>query len=136
VKIAALAVKKHATEKRQHGITEIAVQRGHGASLDASGKTVSHHQVVTGAQLFQEAGYMAEVVAVVSVAHNHKAAAGSTDTTHEGTPVSFLWHIDHTGSQAASDVLRAIAAAVICHHNFARNSLLSKDALDFFDAEG
>src|SRR5690242_16498544 len=82
VKITALATEKQPSHERQHWIPHISVQERHGAGLDATGKTVSHHQVITSTQFLEKTRNMPKVVAVIGVTHDEITAASGADAPH------------------------------------------------------
>ena len=79
MEVADRAAEEQPADEREDRIAEIAVKRRHGRLRDPAAKTVSHHDVVAFAKLFDEAVEIGEVVGIVAVAHDDVAAARSAD---------------------------------------------------------
>ena len=56
------------------------------AGLDAAQEAIAHHQIVSCTELFQKARNVAEIVAVVRVAHDYILAAGGEITAIRALP--------------------------------------------------
>ena len=66
-------------QERHRPRLDLAAARGQPAALD---------QFVALAQMFDETGDLAKVIAVVGIAHQHPAASGRLDTAHQGRAVA------------------------------------------------
>ena len=75
-------------EEAQHRVAEIAVQRRHGAGLDAAGEAIAHHQLGAVAQPRHERVERGEIVGVVGVAHDDEAAARRGDAAEQRCAVA------------------------------------------------
>src|SRR5579859_40838 len=81
---AAIAIAHSRAEKEIHqpteaGISEISVQRRHGAGLDPAAKAIAHDEVIAAAEFIDKIRDLAEIVAVVGVAHDDVFTARSGD---------------------------------------------------------
>ena len=63
--------KKESANLSERGISKILMQGRHGVFLDPAAKAVAHHQVGSPAQLLKKTGNVAEIVAIVRVAHQN-----------------------------------------------------------------
>ena len=82
-------------------------------------ETVAEHQVTSVAKLFEKRLQRQKIVAVVRVAHYHEPAARLLDARAEGVPVSSRTDRHHAGTEAGSDRLRAVAAAIVGNDHLA-----------------
>src|SRR5580692_10818703 len=119
MEIPAWAVEKHAADGRQHGVAEIAVQRRHRARLDATPEAIAHDQRMTVAQLRDKRIDLAEIVAVVGIAHDHEPASCRADASQKGAAVAF--GVDGYDASACRyrDYLRPVGAAVVSDQHLA-----------------
>ena len=88
VEIVAGTLEEQPADRREYRIADVTVQPWHRIRLDASGKAISHHEVVPLAQLADEGADVGEFVAVIGVAHNHEATACGSDPAHERAAIS------------------------------------------------
>jgi hypothetical protein len=112
VHVADRRLEKDATDPGQDRIAD-PVQPRHRPTLNATGKAVAEHQVVTVAKLLDQRGDGGEVVAVVSVAHDHELAAGGLDAAAKRIAVALLGDVNDPDAQLFRDDLGAVGAAVV-----------------------
>src|SRR6516165_5896475 len=129
VEVAGLAVEEQAADEGEHRVAEVAVQGGHRARGDAALEAVAHHQVRAIAQFGDERHQVAEVVAVVGVAHDHVLTAGREDAAHQGVAVTLVADGDDAGAGVLGEFLAAVGAAVVGDHDLAADPVVS-DELD------
>src|SRR5438876_7581241 len=91
-------VEKIVQDSCNGGITESLVQPRHGAGLDTSFKSVSHHQLVTLAPASDKVGHFGKVVAVIGIAHDDKFALGFLNPLSQGIAVTLNGGVHHTGT--------------------------------------
>ena len=99
VEVSAMRVKEEPSQKTQHWVAKIPVQKRHGAFLNASAKPVAHHEVSAGAQLLQEFGNVAKVVTRICVAHDYVSPARRRDTAHQSVAVTAIRHGSNSRAQ-------------------------------------
>src|SRR5215472_10200759 len=119
MKVADLATEKQPADETQDWVAQVAMQRRHSTTLDAALETVTHDQVRAGAQSMEEGQQACEIVAIVSVAHDHVAAARGQDAAHQGASVPAFGHFDHAGASGLGEQLAPVRAAVVGHENLA-----------------
>ena len=100
-------------EKAQHRIAEIAVQRRHGAGLDAAREAIAHDQFGAVAQPRHEGVERGEIIAVVGVAHDDVAAAGRGDAAEQRRAVALCGDRHDARAERVGDLLRAVGAAIV-----------------------
>ena len=81
------------------------MQKRHRPWLDAAPETVAHDQVGSFTQWLEKAVRMAEVVAVIGVAHQHVFALCRLDAGHQRSSVAANWNVDHSCALAGCDLL-------------------------------
>src|SRR5580698_7240647 len=79
-------------QRRKPRIADIFVVPGHGTRPNPSPKTIAHHHVVAFAPLLQEMRNLGEVIAIVGVAHDDKAAPRRPDALSQGGSVALLFN--------------------------------------------
>ena len=124
-------------EHREHRVAPPAVQEGHRAGEDraAAGRQAAPlHERVAGAQLLDELRDLAEVVAVVGVAHDHPAAARRGDAAHERRAVATVLDRDDARTEPLGDLLGAVGAAVVGDDDLAGDAGLGQAAPRLLDA--
>src|SRR5207248_5505237 len=90
VEVAEGSLEEKAPDGAEHRIAEISMLPGHRSGVDSTYEPVSHHQVVTLAQLFDEGQDLGEVVAQVRIADDHEGAARRLDSRPDRRPVAPL----------------------------------------------
>ena len=83
MKITAGAGKKQPSDRGQHRIAKILVQRRHRIRLDAPAEAVPHDELVAFAQLLHKGIQRGEVVAVIRIAHDDELAARALDAAQK-----------------------------------------------------
>src|SRR5882724_3569865 len=111
------------------------MKRRHRARLDSAAETIAHHQVVTLAQFLYKLWYFAEVIAVVSVAHNNESALRCGYSCFQRRAVASFGDTNHSCSMRFSKLDRTVGRAIICHHHFATQPRSPKRRDCFVDAE-
>ncbi len=106
----------------QDRVADVPVVPGHGAGADAALEAVAHDQLIAGAEALDERVDGAEVVGIVGVAHDDVLAAGSGNARLQGRAVTALGGMDHPAAGGAGQVLRAVGAAVVGHHDLAADA--------------
>ena len=96
--------------------------------------TRSWDQVITFAQLFEEARNLLEVITAVGIAHDDEAAAGGGDAAHQGAAITARRNIDYSRTESRRDVERTVGAAVVGDDNFPRDVVFANRPLRFLDA--
>ena len=67
----------------------------HRVGRNTAFETISHHEVVTCAQLFEKRAEICEVIAVVGVAHDDVLAACGFNAGKKGVAITFFGHVNH-----------------------------------------
>jgi hypothetical protein len=114
-----LGVEEQPADEREHRGAEVAVQRWHRAGRYPALEPVAHHQVGALAQLGHVRHQVAEVVAVVGVAHDHVLAPGGENAAHQGIAVALVADRDDAGAGVGRELLAAVGGAVVGQHHFA-----------------
>ena len=83
-----IAPEEDAANRGEHRVAQVAVQWRHGTGGDPTAKAVAHHQIGTGTELIEEELEPGKVVAIIGIAHDHVAPAGSADASHECAAVA------------------------------------------------
>jgi hypothetical protein len=91
-------------------------------------------QVAPRAELGDKFRQLEEVVAVVSVPHNHEGAACRRNPATQCIAVAPGSHVHDVGTHAPGDVLRAISAPVICNDDLAVDVMVAERPLRLADA--
>src|SRR5437868_3366477 len=100
----------------EHWVSPPSMEEGHGAGEQRAAtrwKATALREIVALAKLVEKARYLAEVVAIVRVAHKDVSAAGGRDAPHERRPVALLAHHDDARSQFTRDRHRGVGRAVV-----------------------
>ena len=97
----------------QDGIAKVFVQWRHCLGRDAPFEAVAHHQLVAFAQGGDKIVQSAEVVTVITVAHDDVAATGLLDATLQRGAVATGGDRHHAGPQTFGELLRSVGAAVV-----------------------
>src|SRR5687768_2298487 len=118
MEIAHPGAKEKASDEAEHRIAEVAVQRGHRPPPDAALEPVAHHQQVALAQLVHERVEVAEVVAVIGIAHDDEPAACHRDAGSERRTVTALGHCYDAGARGPREPGRLVRGAVVGNQNF------------------
>lgn len=95
------------------------MQRGHGAGTDSALKSMPHNQLVRGTQLRDEGIELGEVIAVIRISHDDKAAVRRTDAAQQCAAISLLRDTHNARARLACQLNRAIARAVVRDQNLA-----------------
>src|SRR6266851_4216767 len=110
------------------------MQPWHRPWLDASREAVADNKVITSAKAFDERPDLAEVVAVVGVAHDDEFAIRRLDAADERRAVALTRHIDDARTQLSCDDRRTVGAAVVGDDHLGRDPKLLGRTLRFLDA--
>src|SRR5260370_6848781 len=86
MEVADLTAEEQSPDKAQHRVAEVAMQRWHRAWRDPAPEPVAHDQVGAGAQPGQKRHQRREVVAVISIAHDHVPALAPPHPPHPPPP--------------------------------------------------
>jgi hypothetical protein len=97
--------------RRQQGVAKVPVQRRHCTILDAALKSVTHNQIVTRLELFDEGIKGFEIVSVVRVAHDHELSMSSLDPHLQCIAIATLRDDDNARAKGFRDFNRSIGAA-------------------------
>ena len=125
VDVANLGPEHVACQEREHRIAQPAMQPGHGARFHraaAGRQPATLHQVVSLSQLGDELRDVAEVVAVVRVAHDHVAPARRADAAHQGVAIAACADWYDTRAERRRDLDGAVGAAVVRDDDFSLDS--------------
>jgi hypothetical protein len=133
MEVAKRAVEQKATNARENGVSQVLVQKGHGARPYPALKTIAHHKLGSGTEFVQEDWNRSEIIAVVGVTYQNVLAACGCDSAHEGTPVPLDAYVDNTGTHPLRDLDGAITAAIVRYDHLACNIGLPENALCFAD---
>jgi hypothetical protein len=96
----------------------VLVLPGHRSRRDPAEKAVAHHEIHADTQLLDERIEPAEVVAVVSVAHDDVAAASVLRAVIQSGPVATLGHMNDSSALALRDLWRTVRGSVVRHDHF------------------
>ena len=92
------------------------MKKWHGARLydpPTRGEATPLHNVESFTQFLHELWSLQEIIAVISIAHDDIFPSGCQNSTHKGTAVSFLCHVDQAGAELRCDRLTPIRASII-----------------------
>ncbi len=136
MEVAAGAPEEDPADAGQHRITQVTVQRRHGALGDAAGKAVAHHQLLAPAQFVQERAEVGEIIAVIGVPHDDKPPLGRGDAAGQRGAVApgGDGHDPRPGRRRQG--LRSVGAAVVRHQDLARHAVLVQPAPGLLHADG
>ena len=134
MEIPAGAVEQQAAERAEHRVAEIAVQRRHRSAMDHPGEAVAHDKLGAVAKAVEEQVQLAEIIAVVAVAHDDITAPRRTDAGAQGAAVAFLRHPDKPGAETVRQFDRTVRAAVVGHQDFAPHPRAGEEAERLADA--
>ena len=134
VEVATWIRKQHATDRRQYGIPEIAVEKRHRAGLDAAFESVAHHQVVAVAEFVDERHQTGEVIAVVGITYNDEGAGRSSDTAQKGASVTPSLGVDDACPETLGDLHRPVGTAVVGDDDLAGDAVVTNGTRRLFDA--
>src|SRR6185437_5183414 len=84
------------------------------------------HQVVALAELGEEGRNLAEVVAVIGVAHDDVLAPGGRDAPHQRAPIPFFRDRHDARAEGRRDFLRSVGAAIVGDDHLARDAVLAE----------
>src|SRR6266536_4899390 len=59
-----------------------------------------------------------KIIAVISIAHDDIFPSSRQDSTHEGTAISSLSHVDQAGAELCRDSLTSVAASIVGNDDF------------------
>src|ERR1035441_1119623 len=104
-------VEEDSSDSCEDRISDVAVFPRHGPRLDAALEPVPHDHVVAFAQLLNKVVQMLEIITVVGVAHDAKAAARLGDCAVQRGAVAADGDIDHAGAETGSYLLRTVGGA-------------------------
>ena len=135
VKVAGPAAEEQPTDAGQHRVSQVAMQRRHGARLDAALEPVAHHQIVAFAQFFDEGIERAEIVAVVGVGHDDVAASRRGDAAEQSAAIALARDRDHARTQGLGNFPGAVRAAVVGNQNLAVDIPAVDKIFGLFDAD-
>jgi hypothetical protein len=80
VEVTDLDVEEEPTDEAQYRVAQVAMEGRHGARLDPAREPVAHYEIGSRPQLTDERRERGEVIAVVSVNHDHILAPGRHDS--------------------------------------------------------
>ena len=112
MKIAHRTLEEQASNPGENGIPEIAVQWRHRARQNSALEPVSHHQVISFAQLSDERIQLREIVTVIRIAHQNESSARGCDASVQRAPVTA--RLDRNDSRSKRP--RQFAAIHPCCH--------------------
>jgi|GEM_PF-2090456 len=121
--------KEKSPDKAEHWITQIFVQKGHGAGLNATAKTISHYQLIALAQRINKCIQLGKVIAVIRIAHDDKLASGILNSRHQCRTIPALRNMHHTRTKSQCNVLRSVGRAVIRDQYLALHSTVCQKFL-------
>src|ERR1700730_14985380 len=98
----------------------------HRAALDLPAESVAHHHVESLPPLLYESPYLAEIVAVIRIAHDDERPARSRNPGPQSGAISALPHSNNARAKFLSDLDGPIRRAVIRNHNFSAQSRRAK----------
>src|SRR5437870_8864893 len=110
--------KHYSRRTRQHRITEIFVKGLHGARSDSTLEAVTHHELITVAQLRQKRSQIRKVVAVIGVSHDDVLTSRGCDSSQQGAAVAFSGNVNYASSDFRRDGLRSVRAAIVRNQHF------------------
>ncbi|KAK0332132.1 hypothetical protein LTR94_026128, partial [Friedmanniomyces endolithicus] len=122
VKIADRDAEEQPPDRRQHGIAEIAMQQRHRAGQDAALEPVAHHQLSAIAQCRDKGGKVAEVGAVVGIAHDDVAPARGVDAAAQCPALARDRRMNDARARRLRDRDRPVGTAVVGHQHLARDA--------------
>src|SRR5689334_16070344 len=107
---------------------------GHRAIFDAAPKAISHHQFCAVPKLFDEAWNVAEVIAIVGIAHDNEPAACSGNSTHQSAAIASFTDGNDPRPEIFGDFNGSIGAAVVGNDDFTRDTSLRNRCLRLANA--
>src|SRR5271166_2976567 len=113
MEVAAGTTEQCAAKAGQNRIPEIPVQFWHRARPNPAPKPIPHYKIVARAQVLDERLELAEVVAVIAIAHDNELTKRALNTSSQRTSVTACFHEDYARTVGARDGLRPVRAAVI-----------------------
>jgi len=136
VNVAYRRVEEDAADEGQSRVADPAVRPDHRALANAARKSIAHDQIASIAQLVEQRADGGEVVAVVGVAHDHKAALRGCDSTDQRASVTLPLDVDHADAELPRQRLRTVAAAVVGDDDLGLHTKLLDRRARFADAGG
>jgi hypothetical protein len=134
VEVAGLALEEQPPDEAEHGVAEVAVQRGHRARGDAALEPVAHDQVGAVAQVGEEGAQGPEVVGVVAVTHRDVRRAGGADAAHQRVAVALGVDEDDPRSGRGGQLLAAVRAAVVGDDDLSLDAFTGEEVEGLADA--
>lgn len=136
MEIADADTEEQTADPAQDRIAQIPMERRHGPGSDPPLEAVAHDQIHALAQFVHKDLQAGKIVAVIGIAHDGILAARSSDTTQQGSAISFLRHIHHPGAQTAGYLLGSVRAAVVRYQHFTVDAGTLQIGLGLHDAGG
>src|SRR5216683_3645197 len=136
ITVADAHVEEQIEQGGEAGISEIPVEWRHGAGFDAAAEAVAHDDVVAFPQFFHESRHVAEVIAVVGVAHDDECAMRGRNAGAQRGSITALRYADHTRSVLLGNLDRAVRRSVVGDDDFAGKACLAECLRRLIHAEG
>ena len=127
-------LEEQAADAGEHRVADVLVLPGHRSRRDPAEKAVAHHEIHADAQLLDERIEPAEVVAVVSVAHDDVAAASVLRAVIQSGPVATLGHMNDSSALSLRDLWRAVRGSVVRHDHFPSKPKTGNAAVSLLNA--
>ena len=119
VDVAYACAKKEIQKPCKARIADEPVKQRHGALLDATPETISHHEIVTLTQFVDKMRHLAKVVGVIGIAHNNENTSGRRYPRFQGGTISTRRDSCHPGAASFRKFDRSISRAVVGDHYLA-----------------
>src|SRR5262249_55803298 len=117
------ALVEKSSDRRQQGVTNVPMQRRHGAIFYAALKSVAHDQIVTRLEFFDEGIKRSEIVAVIRVAHDHELSMSGLDPHLQCIAIAALRDDDDARPKGFRDFNRSVGATVVGDDDLAQKTL-------------
>jgi len=104
VEVANVDAEEKSAQKAQYWIAKIAVQYGHRTGTNTAFEAVADHELMAFPELVDEVIQCAEVVAIVSITHDHVASLRRLDASSQRRTVAFLCNLHYTRAALSCDL--------------------------------
>src|ERR1700734_2581534 len=115
-------MKKEIEQPRKAGIANVFVVPRHRPAFDLAATAISHHDVVALPPHFDEARHLAEVIAVVRIAHDDELPASGCNSSPQSRAITTRRHTYDACAKFFGDVGRSVRRTVVRNDNLAAQS--------------